>query len=162
LARWFFDLDAGVAGSLGQPPTARREDRLLEAPSFQPGNPPAYRLPAVTVAARRLLDLDGLCELLFAVGHQVTRRTIGRPELVPAAGLVVWDACRLDTTDLEWLRMLVANQPGTAVVILESFPRGDSALSALRAGAAAVLGRPVGLESLGGTIAALVPRLAVA
>jgi len=162
LARWFFDLDAGVAGSLGQPPTARREDRILEAPSFQPRSLTSQRLPAVAVAARRPLELDGLCELLFAVGHPVEQRCIGRPNLAPSAGLVVWDACRLDTTDLEWLRMLVANQPDTAVVILESFPRGDSALAALQAGAAAVLGRPVGLEALGGTLAGLAPRLAVA
>ena len=155
LARWFSDLDAGLPGSLGQPRTARREERLQEAPSFAPGATPADPLPAVEVAARRPLDLEGIAELLLAVGHPVTRRTVGRPDLDGGASSVVWDACRLDGADLEWLRMLVANRPGTAIVVLESFPRGDAALAALRAGAAAILGRPVGLEALCGTLVGL-------
>jgi hypothetical protein len=43
-------------------------------------------------------------------------------------------------------------------VLLESFPRGDSTASALRAGASAVLGVPISLESLTGTL----QRLAIA
>ncbi len=162
LTRWFADRDAGLPGSLGQPCTARREERLLEAPSFMPGLRSSEPLPAVSVAARRLLDLEGISELLLAAGHPVARRTVGRPHLEDGAGCIVWDACRLDPDDLEWLRMLLANQPGTAVVVLESFPRGDSALAALRAGAAAVLSRPVGLEALGGTLASLAAAKAVA
>ena len=54
--------------------------------------------------------------------------------------------------DLAWLRMLTANGPHTRVVLLESFPRGDAAEAALRAGAGAVLGRPLGLEALEGTL----------
>jgi DNA-binding NarL/FixJ family response regulator len=73
---------------------------------------------------------------------------------------VVWDACRLESADLEWLRLLVANRPGVAVVILDSFPRGDSCRAALQAGAAAVLGRPVSLEALVGTLRGLSPRAA--
>lgn len=155
LARWFGDLDAGLAGSLGLPPTVRREDRFHEAPTFQPHSRPVGALAPVTVAARSPLDLDGLAELLAATGHPIGARSIGRPQLAPPDRLVVWDAGRFDGKDLEWLRLLVANRPGVAVVILDSFPRGDVARAALRAGASAILGRPVGLEVLAGTLRGL-------
>jgi hypothetical protein len=48
--------------------------------------------------------------------------------------------------------MLAANRPGRGIVLLDSFPRGDTTRLALRAGAAAVLGRPAGLEPLAGTL----------
>ena len=155
LARWFADLDAGLPGSLGLPPTVRREERFHEAPAFQPHPRPLGSLAPVTVAARSPLDLDGLAELLAAAGHPIGERSIGRPRLAPPDRLVVWDAGRFDNADLEWLRLLVANRPGVAVVILDSFPRGDIARGALRAGASAILGRPVGLEVLAGTLRGL-------
>ena len=157
LARWFADLDAGLPGSLGLPATVRREERFHEAPAFQPHPRPVAPLLPVTVAARTLLDLDGLVDLLAAAGHSVGERTLLRPELSPPDRLVVWDAGRFDGADLEWLRLLVANRPGVAVVILDSFPRGDVARGALRAGAAAILGRPVGLEVLAGALRGLSP-----
>jgi len=155
LARWFADLDAGLPGSLGLPPTVRREERFHEAPTFQPHPRPVGSLAPVTVAARSPLDLDGLADLLAAAGHPIGERSIGRPQLAPPDRLVVWDAGRFDGADLEWLRLLVANCPGVAVVILDSFPRGDIARGALRAGASAILGRPVGLEVLAGTLRGL-------
>ncbi len=155
LARWFADLDAGLPGSLGLPPTVRREERFHEAPAFQTQSRPVGPLASVTVAARSPLDLDGLVDLLAAAGHLIGERTIGRPELSPPDRLVVWDAGRFDSGDLEWLRLLVANRPGVAVVILDSFPRGEIARGALRAGASAILGRPVGLEVLAGTLRGL-------
>ncbi|MEI8317281.1 MAG: hypothetical protein WCH79_04985 [Planctomycetia bacterium] len=155
LARWFFDLDAGLPGSLGLAPTVRREDRFLEAPTFQPHSRPAAGQAPVTVAARTALDLDGLADLLAAAGHPIVQRTLGRPELSPPGRLVVWDAGRLDGADLEWLRLLVANRPSVAVVVLDSFPRGDSGRGVLRAGGAALLGRPVALEVLAGTLRGL-------
>jgi|LakMenEpi03Aug12_release.lakeMendotaPanAssembly.Ray.scaffolds.fasta_scaffold03636_16 hypothetical protein len=160
LACWFADLDAGLPGSLGLASTVRREDRLLDAPAFQPR--PRFRtlLPPVTLSARTTVELDGLADLVIAAGHPVEARSIGRPELAPPSRLVVWDACRLESADLEWLRLLVANRPGVAVVILDSFPRGDSCRAALQAGAAAVLGRPVSLEALVGTLRGLSPRAA--
>lgn len=156
LIRWFSDLDSGYPGSLGLPTTARREDRFLEAPLFSAADHPLR--PAVTVVARRPLDLDGLADLLAAAGYPIFTRTLGRPGLEGLAGLVVWDAERIEGGDLEWLRMLAANSPGTAVVILESFPRGDTLTAALWAGAAAVLSRPVGLETLVGTLDRLARR----
>jgi len=155
LARWFSDLDAGLPGSLGLAPTVRREDRFLEAPAFQPQARPAMGLVPVAVAARTALDLDGLADLLTSAGHTVVQRTVGRPELSPAGPIVVWDAGRVDGADLEWLRLLVANRPGVAVVVLDSFPRGDSGRASIRAGAAALLGRPVALEVLAGTLRSL-------
>lgn len=160
LACWFADLDAGLPGSLGLASTVRREDRLLDAPAFQPR--PRFRTPSVpvTLSARTTVDMEGLAELLTAAGHPVEARCIGRPELTPPNRLVVWDACRLESADLAWLRLLVANRPGVAVVILDSFPRGDSCRAAFQAGAAAVLGRPVSLEALVGTLRGLSPRTA--
>lgn len=158
LACWFADLDAGLPGSLGLASTVRREDRFLEAPAFQPRPRPRGPLAPVTVAARTALELDGLADLLAAVGHPVEARCIGRPDLAPPNRLVVWDACRLDAADLEWLRLLVANRPGVSVVILESFPRGDTCRATLQAGAAAVLGRPLSLEALTGTLRGLALR----
>jgi hypothetical protein len=155
LARWFADLDAGLPGSLGLPPTVRREERFHEAPAFQPQSRPVGPLAPVTVAARSPLDLEGLVDLLAAAGHPIGERTLLRPQLSPPDRLVVWDAGRFDNADLEWLRLLVANRPGVAVVILDSFPRGDVARGALRAGASAILGRPVGLEVLAGTLRGL-------
>ena len=48
--------------------------------------------------------------------------------------------------------MFTAHRPGLPVIVVESFPRGDTVLAALRAGATAVLGRPLSLEALAGTL----------
>ena len=104
------------------------------------------------MAAARADDLEGLCDLLTVAGHRVVKRQVGRPHLDEAAGTLVWDVCDLAAADLEWLRLLAANRPGLFIVLLDSFPRGDTVASALRAGAAAVLGRPVCLEAVAGTL----------
>lgn len=152
LGTWFADIDAGVPGSVGLPATARREDRLLDAPTFSPA--PARRggQIAIDVVAHDATALEGLVDMVRALGHRVERASTGRPPVDAAARLLLWDACTLTTSDIEWLRLVVANRPGLDVVILESFPRGDVAAAALRAGAAALLGRPVNLETLSGTI----------
>ena len=67
--------------------------------------------------------------------------------------MLVWDTGALGTGHLAWLGLLAANRPGLRVVVIDSFPRADTALAALRAGAAAVLGRPVSAESLAGALA---------
>lgn len=152
LGAWFADLEAGLPGSLGLPATARREDRFLDAPTFAPHAVRRSGAVAIGVVARDPTALEGVVEMVEALGHRVERVAIGRPPIDTTAPLLVWDACALGTDDLEWLRLLVANRPGLDVVILESFPRGDVAAAALRAGASAVLGRPVNLETLAGTI----------
>lgn len=157
LERWFADLAAGRPGQLGLPATARREERILaasdglrESRAAQTGEP-----AAVSVAAMRADDLEGLVDLLSLSGRKVVRRVRGRPRLDEPAALLVWDVGCLTEEDLAWLRMLVANRPGLAVVLLESFPRGDATEAALAAGARAVLGRPVTLEALEGALARL-------
>lgn len=158
LAAWFSDLDAGAPGSLGLPPTARREDRLLDAPSFAaPRLRRAGRGP-VAVVGRDEVALEGLAGLVATLGHAVSGQVAARPAIDGAAGIVLWDAVRLLPDDIEWLRLLVANRPGSAVVILDSFPRGDVAAAAREAGAAAILARPVALEPLAGTLERLVRR----
>jgi hypothetical protein len=148
LAMWLADREAGRAGTLGMPATARREDRFLD---------PARSLadvdgPLVSLAAASGSDLDGLADLTRAAGAVIGRRSRGRPPLDEPAPVLVWDVGRLEPEHLAWLRMLAANRPGLRIILLESFPRPDTASAALQAGAAAVLGRPASAETLAGTL----------
>jgi len=152
LAAWVADLDGGSPGSLGLPATARREDRLLEAPRFGPGEARHHPRKTVAVVARDPVALEGLVGLVTALGHRVAATVAPRPPVDGDDACVLWDAERLAAADIEWLRLLVANRPGREVVILDSFPRGDIARTARAAGAMAVLGRPVALESLAGVL----------
>lgn len=158
---WLAGLEERRPAGLGLPTTARREERLLESlPPLHRLAPDAARLPPpeVSIAAQRDEDLEPLADLIAAAGCRVADRAVGRPSLNGPASTVVWEVGRLVPADLEWLRLLAANRPGVAVVVLENFPRGDTAEIAVRAGAAAVLGRPVPLDVLAGTVLGLAPR----
>jgi len=155
-ARWWLAaLDAGLPTSLGLPATARREERVLDA-VVACGRRAASALAAgpveVAVAASRGEGVEGLCDLLDVAGHVVVQRVVGRPPVDLSAAALVWDAGELGPDRIEWLRLVSANRPGLFTVVLESFPRGDSVVEAVRAGARAVLGRPVSLEALAGTL----------
>lgn len=153
LTWWLAELAAGRPGTLGLPTTARREDRItataghVRAVVAACGQP-----PAVAVAGACRTALESVADLLTAAGFRVTSRVRGRPRLDDDADLLVWDAGRLTETDRAWLEMLAAHRPGLGIVVLDSFPRGDTVRATLRAGATAVLGRPVGLEALVGTL----------
>ncbi len=152
---WLAGLEKRQPAGLGLPTTARREERLLEAlaPLCQRvGSSSSLLQTAVSITAQREEDLEPLADLLATVGCHVMGRDIGRPSLEATAPTVVWEVARLVPSDVEWLKLLAANRPGVAIVLLENFPRGDTAEIALRAGAAAVLGRPVPLDVLAGTI----------
>lgn len=159
LAWWLVELAAGRAGSLGLPSTARREERHADSAArvravvAAAGGP-----PTVSVAAGCRTALEGTADLVAAAGFTVVGRTRGRPRLEDRADVVVWDSAAWAGTDLAWLAMLAANRPGLGIVLLDSFPRGDSTRAALRAGAAAVLGRPAALEPLAGTLLRLKTR----
>jgi hypothetical protein len=153
LAWWLVELAAGRAGSLGLPATARREERHADSAArvrsvVAASGPP----PSVTVAGSCRTSLEGSADLVAAAGFPVAGLTRGRPRLDERADVVVWDTSTPAGTDLAWLGMLAANRPGLGIVLLDSFPRGDTARAAIRAGAAAVLGRPAGLEALAGTL----------
>ncbi|MFM8734310.1 MAG: hypothetical protein ACKOC8_03850 [Pirellulales bacterium] len=151
LSWWLHDRGRGRPGGLGMPATARREERLLEAAGrvTEFGSRGGGR---VAVAAARQIDLEGLADLLTAAGRPPVRRVCGRPAVDEPADIVVWDVASASADDLTWLRMLAANRPGLAVILLESFPRGDWCAAALASGAAAVLARPASLESLTGLL----------
>jgi len=167
--RWLADLDAGRPGSLGLPATTRREERLLESlrreqasgiRAVPAASGPALRsVPrgsaAVAVVAEHAVDLEGLADLLTLAGRRILPRRSARPALDEPADLLVWDVGRIRHSHLAWLAMLAANRPGLRIVLLDSFPRGESSLAAMRAGADAVLGRPVLLETLEGTLVRL-------
>lgn len=158
---WLAACAAGRAGALGVPATARREERLLETLDAVVGLGRPPRDVPVWIAGGRGGDLEGLADLLALAGRRVAGRTAGRPPLDVEAPFLVWDVGAIGPDDLAWLRMLAANRPGTGIVLLDSFPRGDSVEQALRAGAGAVLGRPLVLEALEGTLRRLernIPR----
>jgi hypothetical protein len=157
LAWWLDDRRRGIPGGLGMPATARREERLVEAAGRVAGFA-ARGGAAVSIAAARAADLEGLADLVTASGRPILRRTLGRPALDEPAEILVWDVSVLSPAELIWVGLLSANRPALAVILLDSFPRGDLALAAVRAGAAAVLARPVSLEALTGTLLALEAR----
>lgn len=149
LACWLADRVAGRPGTLGLPAAVRREDRILESCGGRSG--PAAAV-SVSVAAGNVADLDGISDLVVAAGGIVVRRSRGRPPLDEPAAVLVWDVGRLEADHIAWVRMLAANRPGLWIVLLESFPRPDTTLAALEAGAGAVLGRPASAETLAGTL----------
>jgi len=160
---WLAAFESGLPSSLGLPTATRREERLLDSMTglkrrgaISHGHPPMVPLPqiGVSVAASHGDDLEGLCDLLTLAGHTVAHRQLGRPRLDETAAALVWDVRDLTARDIEWLRLLAANRPRLFTVILDSFPRGDTVQSAMRAGAAAILGRPISLEALAGTLLA--------
>lgn len=153
LAWWLADHDAGRPGTLGLPATARREDRALEAATALRRS--RAGTARVSVAAGRAIDLDGISDLLAASGRTIVRRTCGRPPLDEPADVLVWDTDPLGPAHLAWLRMLAANRPELAVIVVDSFPTPDTALAALRSGAVAVLGRPLAPEALAGALESL-------
>ena len=154
-AWWLAAFAAGLPTSLGLPATARREERLLES---------IGGIGSRTGKTARGLQVSGMlastdvsvaaarADLLAIAGHRVVNRQLGRPRVDEAAGSLVWDVADLAAGEREWLRLLAANRPGLFIVLLESFPRGDTVAAAMQAGAAAVLGRPVCLEALVGTL----------
>lgn len=149
IAWWLADRAAGRPGSLGLPATARREDRALEATAaLRTGG----RRLRVSVAAESAVALDGIADLVAAAGHEIVRGTCGRPPLDEPAEVLVWDSTCLGSAELAWMRMLAANRPRLRVILVDSFPRADTALAALAAGATAVLGRPLAPESLAGVL----------
>lgn len=153
LAWWFAELDAGRPGSLGLPAMARREERLLEAAArIHAVATRSWPRPRIAVAAARRTDLEGLADLVGPLGMPDAVRVSGRPPLDVAADIVVWDVGPSTAADLMWLRMIAAQRPQLPIVVVESFPRGDTVLAAVRAGAFAVLGRPLSLEALAGTV----------
>ena len=154
LAWWLHDRRRGLAGSLGQPTTARRDERLFDVASrlADRGSDGRADGDGVSVATSRAIDLEGLAEVVTAVGHPVRGRFRGRPPLDDSAAVVVWDVPTITAADLTWISLLTAHRPARAVVVLESFPRADTTRAALEAGAVAVLGRPVSMEALSGVL----------
>lgn len=152
-AWWLHGVTAGRPGTLGMPATARREERIMEsASSVREWSARRRSGRRIAAAAGRPGELECLVDLLAVAGTPVAHRTCGRPALDEPADVIIWDVSSLMPSHLAWLQILVANRPGLRVVLLDSFPRGDSTAAALRAGAAAVLTRPVSLEALAGTL----------
>ncbi|MFM1904288.1 MAG: hypothetical protein RLZZ440_2188 [Planctomycetota bacterium] len=149
LAWWLADRAAGRPGTLGLPPTVRREERFLEGPRAALAGPP----PRLVVAAQRPIDLEAACDLVAAAGGSVVQAVRGRPPLTAAADAILWDVATPGDADLPWLRMLLAERPTRRVIVLDSFPRADRVGAMLRAGAAAVLGRPGSAEAVAGVLA---------
>lgn len=155
---WLDDVAARRPGWLGQPATVRREDRLLEG--LRTGGATvddAVRhrtVPhrTVAIAAARPESLDGLASLVSSFGWPTTFAQVGRPPMDASADVLLWECPESVATELSWLGILAAHRPSADIVLLESFPRGDRACEAIRAGAAWVLGRPTPADVLFGTL----------
>jgi ActR/RegA family two-component response regulator len=102
--------------------------------------------------------VEAVADLVTAAGHAVVGRRVGKPPIDHAAEAVVWDAGDLEPPQITWTGLLAANRPGAAIILLDSFPRGDTAAAATRMGATAVLSRPASLEALAGVLLAALPR----
>lgn len=150
---WLADAQAGRPGWLGQPPTLRREERLLvglRELSAAVGD--IFPQRTVAVAAARSESLDGLATLLASFGAPASCAFVGRPTMDLAADVLLWECPESVAMELRWLGVLAAHRPATDIVLLESFPRGDRTCDAIRAGASWVLGRPTPADVLFGTL----------
>jgi DNA-binding NarL/FixJ family response regulator len=112
----------------------------------------------VEVAATRAIDVEAVTDLVAAAGHAVVGRRLGRPPIDHAADAVVWDAGDLESPQITWTGLLSANRPHAAIILLDSFPRSETAAAAIRMGATAVLSRPASLESLSGILLDVAPQ----
>lgn len=150
LRYWLGELAARRAGSLGLPITARRDERWLAGPT------PVRRVrPSVTVAAKSAATAEAVGDLVTVAGGDVVAESVGRPPIADASACVVWDCGSRIDGEVGWLELLAGQQADRAIILLCSFPRGDAVQAARRAGAAAVLGRPVDLEALAGLLTSL-------
>lgn len=149
---WLVSWEAGRAGTLTTPTTTRRDERLLGIMPADPQEP-----LTVSVVASTPMDADGIAALVPVAGGVVTTTRCGRPALDEAAAALVWDVGSLTADSLGWLGILAANRPQLAIIVIESFPRGDSVQAALDAGAIAVLGKPLSIEALLGSLHRLIP-----
>jgi len=158
--RWIVDADAGRAGWASLPRTLDREEWLLESAAATLRRPPPDapgRRPALEVAAAAPTRsaLGPLADLLDAAGYPPVAAFVGPPPVAVAAEAVVWDAAGDLRCMLPDVQSLAERRPDLSIVLLESFPRGEVASVALRAGAAAVIGRPVPLLTLAETLGRL-------
>jgi CheY-like chemotaxis protein len=152
LETWLGSWSAGRAGTLTTPTATRRDERLLGIMAATPREP-----LTVSVVAATPMDADGIAALVPVAGGVVTTTQWGRPRLDEAAAVLVWDVGSLTVDTLGWLGILAANRPHLQIIVVESFPRGDSVRAALEAGAAAVLGKPLSIEALMGMFRRLQP-----
>jgi hypothetical protein len=149
---WFTGWDSGRAGTLATPTATRRDERLLGIMTACPRKP-----LTVSVVASTPMDADGIAALVPFAGGIVGTTRCGRPPLDEAANTLIWDVGSLTADTLGWLGILAANRSQLAIILVESFPRGDSVRAALEAGATAVLGKPLSVEALMGTLHRLKP-----
>ncbi len=151
LRYWLAELASGRPGSLGFPITARRDERWQPSgPSGDAGN--THRRPQVTVAAATPATTEAVSDLVRAAGGQVVQQMAGRPDIADESPCIVWDCGEWLDSTLGWLHLLAGQRPGRLIILLCSFPRGDTVAAARAAGAAAVLGRPADREALSGLL----------
>lgn len=143
-------LQAGRASSWSLPATASDEERLLCSAS--------ERITAarglVAIASASFEMADWLASACREQGFDVLRTCASRPAVSPQVSVVVWDAGPAENSDLDDLAALLAAYPSAKLIVLADFPRLEHYERLLRAGAAAVLSKPVMLAELFGQLAA--------
>ena len=151
---WLEQLNHHQPGVFGIATTSRIEERLLSSLSL--GRYSLFQsqsiVSSIAVVARRSIDLDGLIDLVKATGREAVAFLADHPPLDESFDIILWDLEDIRANDMAWLELLSANMPHALIVLLESFPRGHSSERTRRAGAAAVLSRPVALDVLNGVL----------
>lgn len=154
LDRWVTDSEAGRAGWASLPRTLDREEWLLQTAGLATSEGHALDRTQlrIAVAAMAREAVGPLVDLVEATGFPVVEAIVDVPSTAVDADVLVWDAVGDVRRILPILRRLSAERPDLAIVLLDSFPRGDVVAEAVEAGAACVLGRPVPLIALAGTL----------
>ena len=148
---WVAELASGRPGSLGHPVTARRDERW-QPTSLSSDVDHTQRRLQVTVASATSATAEAVSDLVRVAGGEVVQQLAGRPAIADESPCIIWDCGeRLDSA-LGWLHLLAGQRPGRLIILLCSFPRGDTVAAARAAGAAAVLGRPADREALSGLL----------
>lgn len=137
-------LRAGQSCAWALPPTAAPEERLLADAGCGPG--PERCL--VALCTPRFACADWLAAVCRAAGCPSLWIRPSRPVWVEGVGMVLFDGTDLTGPELERLSGLSRRLPEVPMIALVDFPRIDDQERILRAGAAAVLSKPVDAEDL--------------
>lgn len=137
-------LTQGELSDWNQPPTATPEERLLSLL-----NAPAKRLAGVIAVVSDCFEMaewlsaacraSGMTTILFS-GPPVSR--------VEGIDVVIWDAGLARLTVAEQFRQVAASFFQVPVIVLLNFPRSSDVEQLTRAGAAAVLAKPMTIADL--------------
>jgi hypothetical protein len=137
-------LAGGLRGSWTLPATAGDEERLL---ALNPA-PGARREGLIVVCAQQVEMGDWLADACRQRGYATVWVRPGESVRPGGARAAIFDGADADAVEADQLRGLAESLEPAPVVALLDFPRIEDQARAVRAGAAAVLSKPLLLEDL--------------